>query len=132
MTDALLLLLLAALASVHLVLLVIRARHTAEMLRRAASVTPGTADVQSDTAGAKTRRRRWSMHGHAGSLCTASDRLAASLLASVRNTTSGSGVEAPHPHMGYLNCGTTRLLNDRASRMMSVPVSLARFGRPPV
>ena len=53
MTDALLLLLLAALASVHLVLLVIRARHTAEMLRRASSVTPGTADVQSDTAGAK-------------------------------------------------------------------------------
>jgi hypothetical protein len=53
MTDALLLLLIAALASVHLVLLVIRARHTAEMLRRASSVTPGTADVQSDTAGAK-------------------------------------------------------------------------------
>jgi hypothetical protein len=51
--DALLLLLIAALASVHLVLLVIRERHTAEMLRRASSVTPGTSPVQSDTAGAK-------------------------------------------------------------------------------
>jgi hypothetical protein len=51
MTDALLLLLIAVLASVHLVLLVIRARHTAEMLRRASSVTPGTSPVQSDTAG---------------------------------------------------------------------------------
>jgi hypothetical protein len=51
MTDALALSLLAVLASVHLVLLAIRARHTAEMLRRASSVTPGTSPVQPDTAG---------------------------------------------------------------------------------
>ena len=49
--DALLLLLIAAVALVHLVLVAIRARHTAEMLRRASSVTPGTPQVQSDTAG---------------------------------------------------------------------------------
>jgi hypothetical protein len=51
MTEALLLLAIAATATVHLVLLAIRARHTAEMLRRASSVTPGTPQVQSDTAG---------------------------------------------------------------------------------
>jgi hypothetical protein len=54
MTDALLLLLIAGLASVHVVLLVIRARHTAEMLRRASSVTPGTTDVQDATEATPT------------------------------------------------------------------------------
>jgi hypothetical protein len=47
-----------------------------------------------------------SMHGYAAQLCTASDRPAASRLASVRNTTTGSGVEADPYHLGYQHVAT--------------------------
>jgi hypothetical protein len=47
-----------------------------------------------------------SMHSHAGSLCTAPDRLAAALLAHVRNTTSGSCVEANPYYLGYPHVAT--------------------------
>jgi hypothetical protein len=51
MTDALLLLAIAALVSVHVVLLAIRAIRTSEVTPDPSSVTPGTSPVQSDTAG---------------------------------------------------------------------------------